>query len=92
MAERNNIMANRQYVGNFVTKCVFISETHAIFDFTIRRGLANVICEGNVIVDNSLNCNYESIAAEGEANFVNEELPQIIERCLDRAKFIFNKN
>lgn len=74
------------------TKCTFIGSTHSIFDFTIWGDFKTVICEGNLIIDKRLNYNVEACMMVQNAEVPNDEIQKAIERCQERARFIYKKN
>ena len=87
-------MAERDIMDyNFFTKCVFISSTHIIFDFTIRRNMTEIICEGNLIINIHMDANVEIFTDAENNSIVKSEMPKIVERCKEKAHWIFfNKN
>lgn len=84
MAERNTMS-----MGVY-TKCVFISSTHAIFDVTIRNG-TEVIAEGNVVLDTTLNGDYDFRICQQSENEVNSLIQLAVAKCQTRALKIFSK-
>lgn len=85
MAERNTMSMK------FYTKCVFISSTHVIFDITIRSG-AEVIAEGNVVLNSTLDGDYELYTYQQYENEVKSLFEQALARCKTRAQKILGKN
>lgn len=75
----------------FLTKCVFISSTHVIFDVYIENEFSEAIGEGNVVLDTTFNGDYDFRVRKAYQDSFNSNLPAILERCKVRASKIFNK-
>lgn len=76
----------------FLTECIFISSTHVIFNFSIMSDMNTTTSKGNIIVNSSLETNVECILSESSKNVYNCLIQEIINHCVDRAKFIFKEN
>lgn len=83
-----------------ITKCTFISDTHAIFDFEIYREIDeetrinDTVSEGNIVISKKLYYDYDTkttlnTTSEDSISQVKIEIQNAIEKCIKRASAIF---